>query len=181
MTVQPEDSTVEIQFLEGMFALPAHEPALNQRRRQGRSSTPVTSPDTTSTTSPSVDGTDASELDELSEDEEDEESSAWSGTQKAGSRARPHVDRGESVIIAGGEDDLPPEEVAKGDVAVVGGTVVVRGVRSIEERRALERVFRVLVSPTLNDRHRRTDMDTAVHDPVHVARARHPRRLSNTS
>ena len=46
-----------------------------------------------------------------------------------------------SVVVAGVDNDIPLDH----EVTVVGGTILIRGVTSEDERKALEAVVRVLV------------------------------------
>ena len=56
-----------------------------------------------------------------------------------------------NLIAAGSEDDVPRQESELGKICVVGGTLIVRGIRRDEERQAIHRVFQVLVSIKLRD------------------------------
>jgi 1-phosphatidylinositol-3-phosphate 5-kinase len=56
------------------------------------------------------------------------------------------LDQPLSVIASGAEDDVPRQELVSGKVCIVGGTVIIRGIRRGIERQAIHRVLQVLVS-----------------------------------
>ena len=139
-----DEQDVEVDFVEGQFALPTSAAApmspnrigrkTSQRRRQrsevtDSASTAITSADTSDT------------------DGDDDHSSTWSGTQRAGSFVNRHTSW--SSFIGGSEDDIPRSQVLEGKVCVVGGTMVIRGVRSDEERHAVQKVLQLVVSAAM--------------------------------
>jgi len=148
-----------VEFIEGLFALPPVERPSRKSHHEDRG----------------IGGSRSVVEDGMSSSDEDDNdgSSVWSGTQRATSTIRGSA---WTTILSGGnidfviKQDTRPEEksseirkadptyevgskaedsVDHGDVDTVrlaGGTIVFKGVESIIERQALEKIFRVLVS-----------------------------------
>lgn len=125
MTVGAEEGKVEIEFVKGKWALPV--PSRTSLRRSPSCRRSI------------IGQTDQSEVD-------DETGSTWSGTEMGHGQGEGQGRQAVNVIISGQELDIPLEAVGKGEVGVVGGTIVVRGMRREEERKGLEKVFRGIVS-----------------------------------
>ena len=102
---------------------------------------------------------------------EAEDEGSDSDTEPAGSRIR--KPRDVSLIIGGGENDLPDHYVPENECRVVGGTVVMAGINGDEEQQALGRILRVLVGVGLPQ----LLILLAVYDLRHVSRARSAGRL----
>ncbi|WVQ77095.1 hypothetical protein IAR50_006778 [Cryptococcus sp. DSM 104548] len=147
---------IEVDFVEGKFALPSStlgSPHSSVRRR--RSSLPSASPrrrsifstletvpaslSTTSSSSASQSQASTSETD--SDSDSDDSWSVQSSTQQGHeSNEAPY-----NAIIGGEEDDVPKEAVEQGKIGLVGGTIVIRGIRRDEEKMALAKVLKALV------------------------------------
>ncbi|EIW72592.1 hypothetical protein TREMEDRAFT_58763 [Tremella mesenterica DSM 1558] len=80
---------------------------------------------------------------EFVDDALDDTSSIWSGTQRADSRF--HQDGSYTAVIAGAPLDVPVTEVEKGEVGIVGGTIVIRGITREDEREALQNILSLLI------------------------------------
>lgn len=137
LTAHPEGTPLEVQFVLGQFALPTSPTSL---QRQSSISKPKT---------PKRRNSDASNSSVASESDVDASlggeappSSTWSGTQKADSSVRRRQEA-LNIVIGGEASDWPCQE---GEVMLVGGTVVIRGMESDAEREAIEKVLKVLVS-----------------------------------
>ncbi|KAK4684262.1 hypothetical protein P7C73_g5929, partial [Tremellales sp. Uapishka_1] len=133
VTLHPGDPApgISCEWVEDKYALPMPEP------RRGRPTTPTNNKRRRATVgTPYSSATE--EGDEADAEDESDGDSTWSGTQRGSKRGK---DSAVSVIISGDKDDIPRQK----DVAVVGGTFVVRGTKNEDERLALERVFRVLI------------------------------------
>jgi hypothetical protein len=128
MTIRGGDEQeFEIHFVPGRFALP-----LKQR------SASVSTADQLGTSAAS------SAMDSLKKSSSRGES--WSGSEDA---VRSDTDTANS-IIGGGDDDLPIE-VKEGELGVVGGTFVVKGMSEATQRTALTKILQHLVSSRGNE------------------------------
>nr|XP_019049347.1 hypothetical protein I302_03133 [Kwoniella bestiolae CBS 10118]OCF28277.1 hypothetical protein I302_03133 [Kwoniella bestiolae CBS 10118] len=146
--VQPEFHP-EIEFAEGQFALPSHgcgrgtwrQGMLKKSSKKRISVFNSFSGSPESSTSLHEDASSTTSSTETDQSAEGN-SSIWSGTEK-GFRTS---DRGGlSLIITGLEDDIPRKEAEQGEIGIVGGTLVVRGVQGEEEQIALQRVLQLLI------------------------------------
>ena len=118
---------LEVEFVQGSFALPALTSTPTSPKRCRRRSS-------IRSRRPSLKGSESS-------GEDDNVSTTSSTTQQTGSRFKSST---VNVIVSGGENDIPKNETDQ--VGVVGGTVIIRGVRGDEEQQALQKVLHVLVS-----------------------------------
>ncbi|OCF73919.1 hypothetical protein I204_05767 [Kwoniella mangroviensis CBS 8886] len=146
----------EVDFVEGQFALPSHGIS-SGAWRQGtlkrpskkrisifhsfngspESSTSLRD-DSTNATSDAETETDRS----ATEGTEAGHSSTWSGTEKDHETS----DRGAlSLVISGLEDDIPRKEAEQGEIGIVGGTLVVRGLQNEDEKFALQKVLQLVM------------------------------------
>ncbi|KAK8866021.1 hypothetical protein IAR55_001172 [Kwoniella newhampshirensis] len=152
ITVGPgliNDQILEIDFFEGEFVLPTSPSPNSQsvterrsraamRKRKSVLNTFLSSP------APSVEDTTITSDSEVDESQGNVEnfSSTWSGTQRSTIRTAPGS---WSKIISGADDDIPRDQVADGQVMIVGGTMVIKGVTKDIERRALENVLKLVL------------------------------------
>lgn len=159
---QDEGERVEVDFVQGRFALPSDlfgSPALERRgskrgrviqRKRRRSIFSalevISSSLSTNSSLPSESISDTtSETDSgLSETDADDEPSE----KDIKRRIRRHQSL--SLILSGTEDDIPRSAAEEGKVRLVGGTIVVKGLRD-GERKALGEVLKALVSYFLTD------------------------------
>ncbi|WVF70562.1 hypothetical protein IAT40_005353 [Kwoniella sp. CBS 6097] len=161
MTIGPDhptesESEPEIEFIQGKYALPSTSKgrgtwkhSLSKRRSKTRKSIldPFgQSPDsmasvndeiagTTNTSDTENEGSRGTETDEAN-------SSTWSGTQRGSSRS---TSDSWATVIAGSDDDIPTKEFEEGKVGIVGGTILIRGVKKEEDRKALESILQLLI------------------------------------
>ncbi|WRT64251.1 uncharacterized protein IL334_001182 [Kwoniella shivajii] len=158
MTIGPNlDSNSELQpevdFMEGQFASPSMDSGVGtwrqsmvnatNRNRKGVLDSFRGSPETSSSIHEESADQSGVEADQSATEEFDEDrNSTWSGTQRGSSR---NEKESLSVILSGGEDDIPRKEAEDGKIAVVGGTIVVRGVKKHQERKALEAILHLLI------------------------------------
>jgi 1-phosphatidylinositol-3-phosphate 5-kinase len=132
MTITPDLSEeIVIEYNSQRFALPSPGPSLSSKRTDnGRSDseTDVTTGD--------------SGLEESSETES-ADSCFQSGTQRT---ERGFAERPLSLLIGGAVDDIPRGELWQGRNAVVGGTIIIRGLSREEDREAIQKILALLVS-----------------------------------
>jgi 1-phosphatidylinositol-3-phosphate 5-kinase len=170
---EAEEENIEVDFVEGRFALPFSAASTTSPKRIGRESSQrkkknLETTETTSYVTPSAETSDADA------DDDDDQSSTWSGTQRAGSLLGRQTSW--SALIAGYEDDIPRTQVEEGKVCLVGGTVIIRGIRRDEERQAIQKVLQLVVSAVI---YRTNSADlAAVHHPSDDSRAGAARRVS---
>jgi 1-phosphatidylinositol-3-phosphate 5-kinase len=130
MTVAPEDTKIEIDFVAGRYALP--------RRITGRH-----------TSASNMSAGPSSEVGDTDDDGAgtgDKLGSAWSGAEDGGNDGTTELVGSVGVVIAGMASDIPILAASRGEVGIVGGTIVVRGVNRAEERKGLEKVLKAIVS-----------------------------------
>ncbi|WVQ62084.1 uncharacterized protein L199_000219 [Kwoniella botswanensis] len=153
--VQPEFQP-EIDFVEGQFALPSHGSS-SGTWRQGMLRKPSKkrisifhsfngSPESSSSLRDySTNATSDTETEadrSATEGTEAGHSSTWSGTEKDYGTS----DKGAlSLVISGLEDDIPRKTAEQGEIGLVGGTLVVRGLQSEDEKFALQKVFQLVM------------------------------------
>lgn len=161
---QDEGERVEVDFVHGRFSLPSDlfgSPALERRgskkgrviqRKRRRSifsalevissslSTNISLP------SESISDTTSETNSGLSETDADDEPSERDIKRRIPSRRH----RPLSLILSGAEDDIPRSAAEEGKVRLVGGTIVVKGLRD-GERKALGEVLKALVSHSFTD------------------------------
>ncbi|WVN89047.1 uncharacterized protein L203_104263 [Cryptococcus depauperatus CBS 7841] len=152
-----EDELIQIDFVEGQFALPTSvqespRGSLRIKRRSSHIGTrrhslfsalqTVPTSHVSSSILPSIASTPDDCPSSGSDTEiDDGDSTAWSGTQHDAHRDR----KGMSLVISGAEDDIPRQEAAEGKIGVVGGTVVILGLTEEEDKRAVGRVMELLI------------------------------------
>jgi 1-phosphatidylinositol-3-phosphate 5-kinase len=136
MTITPDmevNSSIEVEYIHGRFALPS------VRIDSGRKGKDKAVSDDEGESG----GASDSATETLSTEDEGT-SSAWSGTQRAGSKVANR--QASSIILAGLKNDIPRVKEGEQSVRVVGGTLIIRGINRDEERQALEKVLKALVS-----------------------------------
>jgi hypothetical protein len=114
-----EEQEFEIRYLPGKFALPV----ISQRSDSGSSAEQLGTSASSSGVGTLVSSTSRSE--------------SWSESDSAGKSGQDPV----NSILVGGEDDIPLE----GEVGLVGGTFVVKGVSDSNQRSALAKILQHLV------------------------------------
>ncbi|WVQ85237.1 hypothetical protein IAT38_007402 [Cryptococcus sp. DSM 104549] len=160
---------VEVDFVEGRYALPSGRAGESLSRKSSRRGRPAIKGKRRKSILDVLKGTpesgEVTDLDDTEEDgeedgagrdgdeegESEDETSNWSGTQRgphsshashSNSRER---NKAWSTVVSGAEDDIPRDAMEDGQVGLVGGTIVVRGVGGEEERRGLERVLQLVI------------------------------------
>lgn len=131
------EEDVSVEFLEGRFALPSSTTASISPRRRRSSVKKKRRSTLEGAATPSS----AATSDDSADDDNDDASSSWSGTQRPGS-SLPRS-RALSLFLSGASDDIPLSDTSK--VVLVGGTVVLRGLRQHAEREAVQKILSVLV------------------------------------
>ncbi|WVQ97361.1 hypothetical protein IAU59_004473 [Kwoniella sp. CBS 9459] len=157
--VEPEPEP-EIEFVERQFALPSTADgqgtwrrSLSRRRGKkresvlesfGRSPGSIASGSANeeSATATSVSDTDNDNEESRGTDNDEADSSTWSGTQRGSSSS---TSDSWATVIAGSEDDIPIKGIQEGTAGIVGGTIVIRGVKKEEDRKALESILQLLI------------------------------------
>ncbi|UOH85255.1 hypothetical protein LQV05_002074 [Cryptococcus neoformans] len=153
-----EEERVEVDFVQGRFALPSDlfgSPALERReskkgrvaKRKRRRSIfsaleVVSSSLSTNSSLPSESTSDTTSEAEsgLSDTDTDDEQSGKEIKRRIPSRRH----RPLSLILSGAEDDIPRSAAEEGKIRLVGGTIVVKGLRG-GERKALGEVLKALI------------------------------------
>ena len=105
------------------------------------------------------------------------DTSTLSGTQIADNHAASNIKK-QTFVISGDREDLAPDAVEKGQVAIDGGTFIVHGIRREEECEAMRRILQLIVRTETNKMLRLT---VALHDTSHEARAGATRCFQSTS
>lgn len=140
MTI-PAEEKVEIDFVGGRFALPRSEGSRVRRSstiRKKAHEVEGINPGTANSTD---------EVDEGTVSTDDSQGSGWSGTERGrGEDGTIIKNHSEDIVISGSGSDIPLKAAIRGEVGVVGGTILIRGIKRGEERRGIERVFRAIVS-----------------------------------
>ncbi|ODN92012.1 hypothetical protein L198_05684 [Cryptococcus wingfieldii CBS 7118] len=147
---------IEVDFVEGKFALPSQTlgspynsvkrrrsslPSSVSRRQSVFSALEAVPTSFSSTSSSLAIHSQASTSKTDSESDSDEASSVQSSTQQG----HEFVGMPYNAIISGEENDMPKEAVIRGNIGLVGGTIVIRGIRRDEEKKALVKVLKALV------------------------------------
>lgn len=148
MTVAAEDGKVEMEFVPGRFALLRGQEGLVRRRS---STMRRRAKGVTTSHNDDNDSNDGDDSGTDNDETVDSHESTWSGTERGHGR-KSDKDSSENVVVAGSGLDIPVVAAGRGEVGVVGGTIVIRGVKREEERRGLEKVFEAIVS-SLSDNH----------------------------
>ncbi|OCF31113.1 hypothetical protein I316_07245 [Kwoniella heveanensis BCC8398] len=159
MTIGPDhpmepEPDPEVEFVEGRYVLPSTSNgqgswrhSLSRRRSRKRKSVLDSfgrSPDSFASVNDENTAVSSDTENEDSKGTETDEanSSTWSGTQR-GSKST--TTDSWTTVIAGLDDDMPPTEAGEGITGIVGGTVVIRGVKREEDRKALENILQLLI------------------------------------
>ncbi|WVR05981.1 hypothetical protein IAU60_003009 [Kwoniella sp. DSM 27419] len=151
MTIAPTLGTepvIDVSFISGKYALPALAVAKTRRKSEryaddqsAVSSTTILSPFPSSLTAPSAASSESEAESVGFSTENDCEDSA--GTQ----RGRVSTDTlCHNVVIAGIDLDIPADQAIAGQVGLVGGTIVFRGLQTRREQKAIANILQLLIS-----------------------------------